>query len=86
MSEQKAREYIAELFKIVGTNSVLVAMPLGRVKRLYCPFWVICKVEVPPLQKGKEYAVEAVKMTLQKQDVFIIDGKAYFVWYFSIKA
>jgi len=35
--------------------------------------------------KGGEYAVEAVKMTLQKQDVFIIEGKAYFVWYFSIK-
>jgi len=85
MSEMEARRYIAELFKIVGTNSVLVVMPLGRVKRLYCPFFVICKVEVPPLQKGGEYAVEAVKMTLQKQDVFIIQGKAYFVWYFSIK-
>ena len=85
MSETEARRYIAELFKIVGTNSVLVVMPLGRVKRLYCPFWVICKVDVPPLQKGGEYAVEAVKMTLQKQDVFIIEGKAYFVWYFSIK-
>ncbi len=38
MSEQEARKYITELFKIVGTNSVLVVMPLGRVKRLYCPF------------------------------------------------
>jgi hypothetical protein len=46
---------------------------------------VICLVDVPPLQKGGEYAVEAVKMTLEKQDVFIIEGKAYFVWYFTIK-
>jgi len=84
MSEQKAREYIAELFKIVGTNSVLVVMPHGSIRRLYCPFYVICKVEVPPLQKGQQYAVEAVKMTLQLQDVFIIQGRAYFVWHFAI--
>lgn len=85
MSEE-IRKYIIELFKIVGTNSVLVVMPAGKVRRLYCPFWVICKVDVPPLQKGLEYAVEAVKMTLQKQDVFIIEGKAFFVWYFTIKS
>ena len=85
MSEMEARKYIAELFKIVGTNSVLVVVPLGRVKRLYCPFWVICKVEVPPLVKWNHYQVEAVKMTLKLEDVFIIDGRAYFVWYFAIK-
>ena len=85
MSEQNARKYIAELFSIVGTDSVLVVMPLGRLKRLYCPFWVICKVEVPPLVKGKEYQVEAVKMTLKLQDVFIIQGRAYCVWYFAVK-
>jgi len=84
MSEE-ARKYIAELFKIVGTNSVLVVMPRGKVRRLYCPFWVICRVNVPPLKEWEEYAVEAVKMTLKKQDVFIIEGKAYFVWYFTIK-
>ena len=84
MSEE-ARKYIIELFKIVGTNSVLVVMPAGKVRRLYCPFWVICMFDAPPLLKGQDYAVEAVKMTLQKQDVFIIEGKAYFVRYFKIK-
>ncbi len=85
MSEE-ARKYIIELFKIVGTNSVLVVMPAGNVKRFYCPFLVICKVNVSPLQKGQEYAVEAVKMTLKLEDVFIIEGLAYFVWYFTIKS
>lgn len=84
MSEKGARKYIIELFKIVGTNSILVVMPKGRVKRLYCPFTVICRLNVPTLKQGQEYAVEAVKMTFQKQDVFIIDGRAYFVWYFVI--
>ena len=84
MSEKETRKYISEFFKIVGTNSVLIVLSTGKLKRLYCPFMVICKVEVPPLQKGGKYAVEAVKMTLQKQDVFIIEGRAYFVWYFKI--
>jgi len=85
MSEE-ARKYILELFKVVGTDSILVVMPTGMLKRLYCPFVVICCVNVPPLEKGQEYAVEAVKMTLQRQDVFIIGGLAYFVWYFTIKS
>ena len=84
MTEQN-RKYILELFKIVSTNSILVVNYKGKVKRLYCPFMVVCKVDVPPLQKGNEYAVDAVKMTLKLQDVFIINGRAYFVWYFEIK-
>jgi len=85
MTEQEARKYILELFKIVDTNSVLVVMLNGQVKRLYCPFCVICKVDVPPLQKENEYAVEAVKMTLKLEEVFIIEGRAYYVWYFWVK-
>jgi hypothetical protein len=79
MTEKEARKYIAELFKIVDTNSVLVVISTGQVKRLYCPFWVICKVDVPSLQKGSEYTVEAIKMTLKLEDVFIINGRAYYV-------
>ena len=75
MEHQKARKYIAELFSIVGIDSVLVVMPLGKLKRLYCPFWVICKMEVPLLVKGKEYQEEAVKITLKLEDVFIFRGR-----------
>ena len=85
-TEKEAKDYIVELFKIVGTDSILVVLHTGKLKRLYCPFIVVCKVDVPPLQKGNEYAVEAVKMTLQLQDVFIINGRAYFVWYFEISS
>ena len=84
MEEKKARNYIAELFKVVGTDNRLVVMPAGKVKRLYCPFIVISKVDVPPLKEGHEYSITAIKMTLKLEDVFIIGGKAYFVWYFKI--
>ncbi len=83
---EKNREYILELFKIVSTNSILVVNYKGKVRRLYCPFMVICKVDVPPLQKGSQYAVDAVKMTLKLEEVFIIEGRAYYFWYFEIKA
>jgi hypothetical protein len=82
---EKNREYILELFKIVSTNSILVVNYKGKVKRLYCPFIVICKVNVPPLQKGSQYSVDAVKMTLKLEEVFIIEGRAYYFWYFEIK-
>ena len=84
-TEKEAREYITGLFKIVGTDSILVVLHNGKLKRLYCPFLVICKVNVPPLQKGNQYAVDAVKMTLKLEEVFIIEGRAYYFWYFEIK-
>ena len=43
------------------------------MRRLYVPFIVICKEDVPKLEKGKEYTVEAVKMTLKLEEVFIIE-------------
>lgn len=82
--EDKARLYIIELFKIVDTKSILIVMQEGKVKRLYCLFRAVCLVEVPPLAMGHEYSVEAVKMTLKLEEVFIIDGKGYFAYYFKI--
>ena len=81
---EKARQYIIEMFKIVGTDSLLIITPMGRLRRLYCPFKVVCKVDVSSLIKGQEYAVNAIKMTLKLEDVFIIEGKAYHVWCFTI--
>ncbi len=81
----KARKYITELFKIVDTRSILVITYTGRIKRIYCPFIVVCNINAPPLQKGLEYSVDAVKMTLKKKDVFIIDQRGYYISYFSIK-
>jgi hypothetical protein len=54
MSEE-ARKNIAGLFKIVDSHSILVIVPAGKIKKLYCPFMVICNVDFSTLQKGKEY-------------------------------
>lgn len=83
MSEH-ARKYIIELFKIVSTDSILVIDSEGKIKRLHCPFKVVCKLDLPPLKRSSQYDVQAVKMTLKLEEVFIIEGNAYFIRYFSI--
>ena len=40
--------------------------------------------QLQDLNIGDVVWVEAVKMTLTLKDVYIIKGKAYYVWYFTI--
>lgn len=81
---ESARQYILELFSVVSTDSILIITRAGQLKRLKCPFYVVCKVPTMYLKKGSEYTVEAVKMTLRLEEVFIIGKRAYHVWYFTI--
>jgi hypothetical protein len=81
---ESARHYILELFSVVNTESILVITRAGGLKRLNCPFFVICRVNTTFLETGNKYAVEAVKMTLGLEDVYLIQGKAYYTWYFDI--
>jgi len=79
------REYILELFKIVSTTSILVIDHKGTLKRLHCPFKVIAVVGLPPqIIVGALYLVDAVKMTLELKEVFIIEGQGYYIWIFRI--
>ena len=79
------REYILELFKVVSTSSILVIDHKGNLKRLNCPFKVVAKVEMPPeIHLGAIYLVEAVKMTLELKEVYIIKGNGYYIWCFRI--
>ena len=79
------REYILELYKIVSTTSILVIDREGILKRLKCPFKVVAVVELPPqITVGASYYVEAVKMTLELKEVYIIQNKGYFIYFFKI--
>lgn len=84
-TNEKNRQYILELFKIVSTNSILVVDREGNLKRIYCPFKVVAIVAMPPhIAVGASYMVDSVKMTLELSEVYIINGKGYFIWYFKI--
>jgi len=82
---QQNREYILELFKIVSTTSILVIDREGNLKRLHYPFKVVAIVDKPPqINVGASYYVEAVKMTLELKEVYIIKDKGYYICYFKI--
>ena len=79
------REYILELFKVVGITSILVIDNNGNLKRLKCPFRVVAIIEMPPqITLGAFYHVDAVKMTLELKEVYIIEGKGYLIYFFKI--
>lgn len=77
-------KYVRELFKYVKTDSILVISADGNLIRIYCPFEVEVIGILPDLKVGDIVWVEAVKMTLTLKDVYVIKGKAYYVWFFKM--
>jgi len=77
-------KYIRELLKWVDETSLLVIDKKGHLRRIYCPFKVVCLVEFPDITKGEKVAVMAVKLTMSVKEVYIIKGRAYFIIYFRI--
>jgi len=77
-------EYLTELLMWTKSNSILIINFEGKLKRLYCPFHVIVIRKVPNFDLLDIAEVESVKITLKLEEVYIIEGEAYFVWNFKI--
>ena len=77
-------DYIKELLKWVATDSLLVIDGTGRLRRIYCPFKVISLIDFPAIGKGEKVSVEAVKLTVEVKEVYVIKGVPYFILYFKI--
>lgn len=76
---------LAELFKYCSPKSIMVVTWHGsKLKTLYCPFTVKVKDSVGNLLKGEYAIVSTVKLSSTGKTVFIIDGKAYYYYYFDI--
>jgi len=67
-----------------STNSILYIDSEGNLKRLYCPFQVMAIATIPPIMQGDLVWIEAVKITPDGKDVYIINGKGYYVIYFRL--
>ena len=81
---EKPEDYLRELSRLVDSDSILVISSSGKLKRIYCPFQVTVKIQVYRFNQGDILVVDAVKVTLTLEDVFIINGKAYFIQHFRI--
>jgi hypothetical protein len=77
-------KYLKELLKWVSSDSLLVIDKEGVLRRIYCPFKVICLVNFPAITKGQKVSVDAIKLTVEIKEVYIIRGIAYHIAYFVI--
>ena len=77
-------EYLKELLKWVSLDSLLVIDKYGVLRRLYCPFNAVCLVTFPDIAEGEKVSIDAIKLTIEVKEVFIIKGTAYYIIYFSI--
>ena len=77
-------KYLQELLKWVSSDSLLVIDESGNLRRIYCPFKVICLVNFPDIIKGEKVSVDAIKLTVEVKEVYIIKGTAYYIVFFMI--
>jgi hypothetical protein len=77
-------EILKELLKWVSSDSLLVIDKKGALRRIYCPFKAICLVTFPDIKQGEKVSVDAIKLTVEIREVFIIKGTAYYILYFKI--
>ena len=80
----KKAKYLQELLTYVKSDSILVINSSNQIGRVYCPFNVIVIRITPGHMIGDVAVVEAVKITLELEDVYIIREKAYYIWNFRI--
>jgi len=77
-------KYLKELLRWISSDSLLVIDKSGNLSRIYCPFKVICFVNFPVITRGEKVSVDAIKLTMEVKEVYIIRGTAYYIAYFMI--
>lgn len=79
-----SKDFVNEFMKLADPHSIFIIGRRGQLQRLYCPFTVIVVSPVGKLVVGDVVAVEAVKITLELKDVYIIEERAYYIIHFRI--
>ena len=79
-----SKQFLHEFARYVDPKSILVIDRYGKLRRIFCPFPVVVHFKVYKFEKGQVLTVQAVKVTIDLEDIFIIDGKAYLIEYFGI--
>lgn len=75
---------IAEILKFSKPNIIYVVTWNNILKKVFCPFKVKAKCNLEDIAFGKIYLVEAVKVDLKIETIFIINKKAYYYHNFDI--
>ncbi len=76
---------IDDINKYTSSESLLVHTKSKGLIRLYCPFTVEVIQSVDCFTVGEQLEVVRVKISKDLKLVYIINGKGYYHYYFSIK-
>ena len=77
-------DYLKEISKYCSIDSVLVIDKYGELRRIYCPFKVLCIKDIDRFKKGDILIVSAVKMSKNLFLVYIISNRGYYYYSFTI--
>ena len=75
---------IKQIYKYCDSDSILVIDEQGQIRRIYCPFAVLCIVDVDVYKKGEYVIVRAVKIAKNLLLVYVIGQKNYYYYFFKI--
>lgn len=75
---------LVEQLKYSSSEYLFVVTWNNLLKQLFCPFRVTVLKSVGSLRLGQIVSVEAVKVTMELKTVFVIDGSAYYYYYFDV--
>lgn len=75
---------LAHLLKYSSPKELYVVTYYNMLKLLFCPFEVKVLSNVGTLQKGRLVWVTEVKVTIELNTIFIIEGNAYHYYHFDI--
>jgi hypothetical protein len=76
---------IDQINKFTSSDSLLVHTKSRGLIRLYCPFTVAVIQSVDSFMVGEEVEVINVKISPDLKLIYVIDGKGYYHYYFSIQ-
>ena len=77
-------DIVREIYKFCDDHSILFIDSQGEIRRMYCPFAVMCIIDVDIYQKGEYVLVTAVKIAKNLLLVYVIDQKNYMYYFFII--
>ena len=72
--------------KFINCNSVLLINPMGKIRRLYTPFKVVCIEAIHDIPINTSVFVDEVLNNDQDQLIYQINGVLYLYKYFQIGA
>ena len=75
---------VREIYKYCDSDSILIIDEEGKIRRIYCPFAVMCIIDVDVYKKGEYVIVTAVKIAKNLLLVYVIDQKNYYYYFFKI--